>query len=101
MQSHHEVDHIFLEIGMITIDRVGTLRPQFLPPYAPDSFGFVESVQDFDESQQYYQPVHNRLPSRSINQDSYEILLHLPFVPSIVIRYVISRALLEIVKDVN
>ena len=77
-------------LGMITIERVGTLRPQFLPPYAPDSFGFVESVQDFDESQQYYQPVHTRLPSRSINQDSYEILLHLPFVPSIVIRHVIS-----------
>jgi hypothetical protein len=85
-------------LGTITIERAGSLRPQLLPPYDSNDFAFVESVQDFDESQTYFQPVQSRLRP-PFSRSSYEIILHLPFVPSIVLRHTISHN--TVISDVH
>ena len=86
-------------LGTISLERVGSLRPQFCPPYEPDMFRFASSDLDFNERQIYYQPFSNRVLRPSSSRFSYEILFHLPFVPNLILRHVISADTL--VSDVQ
>ncbi len=42
-------------LGIITVERVRTLRPQFQPPYLSGKVRFVESYADFDQNGVYRQ----------------------------------------------
>jgi hypothetical protein len=62
-------------------------------------FRFASSDLDFNERQIFYQPFSNSVLRPSSSRFSYEILFHLPFVPNLILRHVISADTL--VSDVQ
>ena len=69
-------------LGIITVERVGSLRPQLQPPYLSGTIRSIESFIDYDHAGLYYDHMFSRSPS--LLSAVFEITLHLPFMNDII-----------------
>ena len=76
-------------LGVITVERVGTLRPQLQPPYLTGTVRYIETYADYDDSGFYYD--HLKLQSVDTKSDIFEISLQLPFLSKFLLRYLQKR----------
>ena len=71
-----------IPLGIVTVERVGTLRPQLQPPYLSGDVRFVESYADFDPNNEYS---GNLLPQiLPLLSTVFEITLCLPFMTAVI-----------------
>ena len=75
-------------LGVITVERVGTLRPQLQPPYLTGTVRYIETYADYDESGFYYD--HLKLQSVDMVSEIYEISLQLPFLTETFTKEILS-----------
>ena len=70
------------DLGILTVERVGTLRPQLQPPYLTGTVRPIESFTDYDHTGLYYDHMFPRSPS--LISAIFEISLHLPFMQNVI-----------------
>jgi hypothetical protein len=71
-----------IPLGIVTVERVGTLRPQLQLPYLSGDVRFVESYADFDPNNEYS---GNLLPQiLPLLSAVFEITLYLPFMTEVI-----------------
>ncbi len=68
-------------LGIITVERVGTLRPQLVIPYLTGNVRFLESYADYHDSVHYYDHLQQQIPN--MQSDIFEILLQLQFLSEV------------------
>ena len=68
-------------LGILTVERVSTLRPQLQPPYLTGAVRFIETYADYDNSGLYYD--HLQPQTQTLQMDIFEISLHLPFLSNV------------------
>jgi hypothetical protein len=77
-------------LGIITVERVGTLRPQMQPPYLSGNVRFVESYADFDQNGIYSDNLIPQIPSMLTTV--FEIALYLPFMTDIITKDIMGNS---------
>jgi hypothetical protein len=75
-------------LGYLTVERVGTLRPQLQPPYLSGAVRFVESYTDYDNSGIYCDNLIPQIPA--LLSTTFEIALYLPFMTRIITKEILG-----------
>jgi hypothetical protein len=72
------------DLGIITVERIGTLRPQQNPPYQAAAVRFHEQYTDYDYSAFYYDRL--QFTSEQTENNVFQISLQLPFHSDLIVK---------------
>jgi hypothetical protein len=80
-------------LGYLTVERVGTLRPQMQPPYLTGTLRFVESYADYDDSGVYCDTLSPQIPQ--LLDTVFEIALYLPYMSNIITKDILGSSMIS------